>query len=96
MISSRSNVQSTIEAKMPKTARTSERFNQSDLAALRGELLQSSLDSWQAGDVIITFLTGRGYGVSSGAARSAAVRIEQAGFMLDALQNELENLALVM
>jgi hypothetical protein len=73
-----------------------EKFPIADLSGLRDDLMQSGLDSWQAADLISTFLSGRGYGVSSHAARSAATRIESVGCSFKCMQEELENLALVM
>lgn len=72
------------------------KFALTDLTSLREELLQSGLDSWQAAELIGAFLSGRGYGVSSHAARSAATRIESVGCSLKCMQEELEQLALVM
>jgi hypothetical protein len=73
-----------------------EKFAINDLSSLREELLQSGLDSWQAAELIGAFLSGRGYGVSSHAARHAATRIESVGCSLKCMQEELEKLALVM
>ena len=73
-----------------------EKFSQADLDALRTDLLQSGLDSWQAAELISCFLAGRGYGVSNHEARSAATRIESVGCSLLSVQEELEKLALVM
>jgi hypothetical protein len=73
-----------------------EKFTATDLSSLREELMQSGLDSWQAGELISAFLSGRGYGVSSHAARGAASRIESVGCSLQLMQEELEKLALVM
>ena len=73
-----------------------EKFAVNDLSSLREELLQSGLDSWQAAELIGAFLSGRDYGVSSHAARSAATRIESVGCSLKCMQEELEKLALVM
>ncbi|HEV2645455.1 MAG TPA: hypothetical protein VGU46_03730 [Acidobacteriaceae bacterium] len=73
-----------------------ERFTATDLSSLREELTQSGLDSWQAGELISSFLTIRGYGVSSHAARGAAARIESVRCSLTCMQEELEKLALVM
>jgi hypothetical protein len=42
------------------------------------------------------FLMGHGYGVSRDAARAAAGRVGSRGCSLDAIQQELEHLALVM
>ena len=73
-----------------------EKFAATDLSSLRDELMQSGLDSWQAGELISAFLSGRGYGVSNHAARASASRIESVGCSLQCMQEELEKLALVM
>jgi hypothetical protein len=73
-----------------------EKFPLADLSGLREELMQSGLDSWQAADLISSFLAGRGYGVSSHEARSAASRIESVGCSIQCMQEEFEKLALVM
>jgi hypothetical protein len=73
-----------------------EKFATTDLSSLREELMQSGLDSWQAAELIGAFLNGRGYGVSSHAARNAAARIESVGCSLKSMQEELEKLAFVM
>jgi hypothetical protein len=73
-----------------------EKFPIADLSGLREELMQSGLDSWQAADLISSFLAGRGYGVSSHEARRAASRIESVGCSIQCMQEEFEKLALVM
>ena len=73
-----------------------EKFSEVDLAALREELLHLHLDSWQAADVISHYLTVRGYGVSSPAARSTASRLESQGYSVESMQEEFEQLAQVM
>jgi len=73
-----------------------EKFSAADLSSLRDELTQSGLDHWQAAELIGSFLSVRGYGVSSTAARGAASRIESVGCSLKCMQEELEKLALVM
>jgi hypothetical protein len=73
-----------------------EKFAEADLSGLRDDLLQSGLDSWQAADLISSFLSGRGYGVSNHAARKAASSLELRGCSLPCLQEELEKLAYVM
>lgn len=73
-----------------------ERFSNTDLADLRIELMQSGLDSWQAGELISSFLSGRGYGISSRNAREAATRIESVGCSFESMHRELERVALVM
>ena len=73
-----------------------ERFSAPELTALRNELVQGGLDSLQAGELLQMFLAGRGYGVSPDAARDAVSRMGGSGCSLDAMQKELEQLALVM
>ncbi len=73
-----------------------EKFSTGELAALRSELLQSGLDSWDAARLFQMFLVGRGYGVSPEAAWDAASRVEGAGCSLDSIQKELEGIAMVM
>ena len=73
-----------------------EMFATADLSTLRANLLQSGLDSWQAGEVISAFLSGRGFGVSHNEARRAATRIESFGCSIQCLREELSRLALVM
>jgi hypothetical protein len=73
-----------------------ERFTPTDLMTLRSELLRSGVDSFQAAEIVADFLIGRGYGVSSLEARSAAVRIECPGCTPEHIQQELERVALAM
>jgi hypothetical protein len=75
---------------------TIEKFTATDLSSLREELMQSGLDSWQAAELISSFLNVRGYGVSNHAARGVAWRIESLNCSLKSMQEELEKLALVM
>ncbi len=74
---------------------TAEKFSMMELAALRNELVEQGIDARQAGEVLVMFLMGRGYGVSAEAAVDAAARVEGAGCSLDVIQKELESLALV-
>lgn len=73
-----------------------EKFSLKDLAQLRTELSRSELDSWQAAEVLSSFLAGRGYGVSAQRARDAVLRFEGGHSDLDSIQRELEGLAFVM
>ena len=73
-----------------------EKFNISDVANLRNELIQGGLDSLQSGELLQVFLIGHGYGVSPDAARDAAGRVGSRGCSLEAIRQELEHLALVM
>ena len=73
-----------------------EKFATSDLSGLREELKQAGLDSWQAAELLSSFLALRGYGVSNQAARGVVTKIEGPGCTLEHMQRELEKLALVM
>jgi hypothetical protein len=84
------------EAMMKATNPRIERFAEADLAGLREDLLKSGLDSWQAAELISSFLAIRGYGVSKQDARKAAFRMEAIACSLGCLQEELEKIAQVM
>lgn len=73
-----------------------ERFSLPEMTALRNELLQAGLDCRQSAEVLQVFLMGRGYGVSPQAAIDAVCRVEGSGCSLEAIQQELEGLALAM
>lgn len=73
-----------------------EKFSPSDLLALRGELLQSGVDSFQAAEIVTNFLSGRGYGISSQEARHVASEIEGQGCKPEHIQAELERVARVV
>jgi len=73
-----------------------EQFPAADLHGLREEIRKSSVDGWQSAELISNFLSGRGYGVSTADARTAASRFEALGCSLQSMQEELEKLALVM
>jgi len=73
-----------------------ERFTTTDLMMLRQELLRSGVDSFQAAHIVVNFLSGRGYGVSSCEARTAASRIEGPRCSVENIQAELERVARVM
>jgi hypothetical protein len=73
-----------------------EKFTAADLSGLREDLMKSGLDSWQAADLISSFLVTRGYGVSTQDARKAAFRMESISCSLPCLQEELEKIAQVM
>jgi hypothetical protein len=73
-----------------------EQFAEADLNGLREDLMKSGLDSWQAADLISSFLAARGYGVSTQDARTAAFRMESISCSLRCLQEELEKIAQVM
>ena len=73
-----------------------EQFTPTDLMTLRNELLQSGVDSFQAAEIVTNFLSGRGYGVSTPEARTAASRIEGPGCTVEHIQAELERVALAM
>ena len=73
-----------------------EKFTPSDVLGLRTELLQSGLDTFQAAEIVVTFMNGRGYGISSQEARSVASAIEGLGCKTEQIQAELERVARVM
>jgi hypothetical protein len=73
-----------------------EKFSVAEVAALRNELLQGGLDSFQTAELIKMFLSRLGYGISPQSALDAVGRIEGANCNVDALRKELESLALVM
>jgi hypothetical protein len=73
-----------------------EKFAPNELTNLRNELLGSGLDSFQAAQVLSTFLAGRGYGIGAEQARDAVLRLENSGCSYDCIQQELERVALVM
>lgn len=73
-----------------------EKFPVAELAGLRTELLQSGRDSWQAAELLTSFLSGRGYGVDPAVARQMVVRLENAMCSLECMQQELERVAYVM
>ncbi len=73
-----------------------EKFPTTELQDLRNGLLQSGLDTWQAAELISSFLSGRGFGVSRQRARAAGPRLEGISCALGHMQEELEKLALVM
>lgn len=72
------------------------KFTCEDVAALRTDLLQSGLDSWQAAELVSSFLSARGYGVSNEGARSVVTRIDPFHCNLECMHAELEQLALPM
>ena len=72
------------------------KFSAEDVANLRGELMQAGLDSWQAAELVSSFLAARGYGISSEGARSAVTRIDSLRCSLECMHAELELLALAM
>jgi hypothetical protein len=88
-------IASGVEAKAEPTSKI-EQFSATQLGNLRTALLGSAIDSWQAADVLGTFLTARGYGISPQAARDAIARLEGTDRALDSMQKELERVALVM
>jgi hypothetical protein len=72
-----------------------DKFSVLDIAELRNELLHSGLDARDTADVMQSFLSGRGYGVSVEAARAAAFAVEGSGCSLEVMQRELDRIAMV-
>jgi hypothetical protein len=73
-----------------------EKFQMAELAGLRTELLRSGMDSWQAAELVTTFLSGRGYGADPAMVREAVVRLEANACNFECMQRELEGVAYVM
>ncbi len=72
------------------------KFPEEELESLRNDLLQSGLDSWQAAELISSYLAARGFGVSAPDLRDAVMRMESTKCSIECLQVELQQLALVM
>ena len=73
-----------------------EKFSMSELSRLRQELMQAGLDSWQAKELITSFLSNHGYGVNTDLLSDALLRLEGSPCSVDCIQTELERVALVM
>lgn len=73
-----------------------EKFAASELSGLRTELLHAGVDSWQAAELVTTFLSGRGYGADPATVREAVLRLEGNACSLECMQQELERVAWVM
>jgi hypothetical protein len=73
-----------------------EKFTQSDLLALRNDLLQSGVDSFRAAEIVTNFLSGRGYGVCSDEARRISSKLELFRASTESMQEQLESVARVM
>jgi hypothetical protein len=71
-----------------------EKFTLPELTALRSELLQSGLAATDAAEVLQLFVAGRGYGISTEAAVNVMGQLG-AGLPLEAIQKELDRVALV-
>jgi hypothetical protein len=72
-----------------------EKFPVAELAGLRSELLQTGMDSWQAAEMVTTFLSGRGYGADPEVVRDLVQRME-GGCTLEFMQEQLERAAYFM
>ena len=72
-----------------------EKFTAKDLATLRTDLLQSGVDSFQAAELVATFLGGRGYGISTDEARLVASKIEGFSCTVERIDEELCRVARV-
>ncbi len=73
-----------------------EKFNNYDLGALRTVLMQAEIDTFQASELLMAFLNGRGYGVDAALVQDAIVRMEGRECDSECMQAELERVALVM
>jgi hypothetical protein len=72
-----------------------EKFSNIEVEALRNDLLQDGLDSFQGAEIIKTFIAGRGYGISPEMALKTVHRLNTS-CNVELLHKELEALALVM
>jgi hypothetical protein len=72
-----------------------EKFSVLEVAELRSELLHSGMDARDAAELMQSFLSGRGYGVSLEAARASAFMVEGSGCSLEVMQRELNRIAMV-
>lgn len=68
-------------------------FSTTDLATLRADLAHSSLDSFQAAEIVTAFLSGRGYGISTDEARGVAALIDGPACSVEQMQAELARVA---
>jgi len=73
-----------------------EKFSMAELTRLRQELMQSGIDSWQAAELITSFLSAHGYGVNSTLVQDVLLRLEGSNCSAECIQAELERVALVM
>ena len=73
-----------------------EKFEAADLEGLRRQLLDIGADYYGASELIQSFLSGRGYGVSPESARSAALEFGRSGFSLDSIGVALDRAAMVV
>ena len=73
-----------------------EKFSVTELANLRNELVRAGLDSWQAAEVVTSFLSGRGYGTNHEDVRGQVHHFESVGCSFERMQEVLERVALVM
>ncbi len=71
------------------------KFSTPEVTGLRHSMLQEVLDLRAAAEVLQLFLVGRGYGISSDEAREAVRRFGVAGWPVEAIQRELNRIALV-
>ncbi|HEV3038761.1 MAG TPA: hypothetical protein VHA33_13375 [Candidatus Angelobacter sp.] len=72
------------------------KFSSIEVATLRVDLLHSDLDSFQAAQVIKSFIAEKGYGISNDRALDAARNFDILGRDVELFHKELEASALVM
>lgn len=73
-----------------------EKFTPTDLADLQVRLMQLRSDSWQAAELVSSFLADRGYGVDTQAIRTAVTELAVLRSSRDRMQSLLEAMAHVM
>jgi hypothetical protein len=73
-----------------------EKFPATELTGLRTDLLRSGVDSFQAAELVTSYLAGHGYGVDPATLREAVLRLEGNACSIECIQQELERVAWVM
>ena len=79
-----------------RTTRCSEQFPPAELLGLQCDLQQMDIDSWQAAELLASFLNGRGYGVDAVLVKESVSRLEMSACDVASMQDELQRVALVM
>jgi hypothetical protein len=73
-----------------------DKFTLNEVVALRSNLVNSTLDGFQAAEMIRAFVAEHGYGIEPETAREVARRVEQPACNLEILHMHLETQALAM
>jgi len=73
-----------------------EKFTDAEVSVLRYQILRRMPDPLELADILMDFIVGQGYGVSSNTALDAATRIGASGCSFGTIQEALESMALAM